>query len=104
MAFCKNCGNQLDDNAVVCPQCGTNVAAAAPVEEKASFGWAVLGFFIPLVGLILYLVWRNEQPAKAKKAGIGALVGVIVNIILSIIGSIVGSALAAMFLKNTMYY
>ena len=22
MAFCKNCGKEIDDNAVVCPHCG----------------------------------------------------------------------------------
>ena len=98
MAFCKNCGAQLDDNAVVCAQCGTNVAPAAPVEQKASFGWAVLGFFFPIVGLILWLGWKNDQPAKAKKAGVGALVGVIVNIVISILGSIAGAALSAMMM------
>ena len=29
-------------------------------EDKGSFGWAVLGFFIPLVGLILYFVWKIQ--------------------------------------------
>lgn len=44
------------------------------VDDSGSFGWAVLGFFIPLCGLILYLVWRNTKPKCAKNAGIGALV------------------------------
>ena len=26
-------------------------------KEGSKFGWGVLGFFFPLVGLILFLVW-----------------------------------------------
>ena len=34
MAFCQNCGQQLPDNANVCPYCGTAVnAQAAPRQE-----------------------------------------------------------------------
>ena len=29
---------------------------APPVVDSGSFGWAVLGFFFPIVGLILFLV------------------------------------------------
>ena len=24
MAFCKNCGKEIDDNAVICPNCGVS--------------------------------------------------------------------------------
>lgn len=50
--------------------------------DTGSFGWAVLGFFIPLAGLILFLVWRTEKPLSAKKAGVGALTGVLVTVAL----------------------
>lgn len=55
-----------------------------PVQpaDSGSFGWAVLGFLIPLVGLILYLVWRNDKPLSAKKAGMGALVSVLLSVAL----------------------
>ncbi len=98
MAYCKHCGTQIEDTAVICAACGTSVAETAPVkaEGKASFGWAVLGFFFPLVGLILWLVWKNDEPAKAKRAGVGALVGFIVNVVFSILGGIAGAALSAL--------
>lgn len=44
-------------------------------------GWGILGFFIPLVGLILYLTWRNDQPKNARKAGQGALISVIAGFV-----------------------
>lgn len=52
----------------------------APVQNEGSgFGYGCLGFFFPLVGLILFLVWRNEHPRRAKSAGIGALISVILT-------------------------
>ena len=49
----------------------------------------MLGFFIPIVGLILYLVWKDEKPKSAKRAGQGALVSVIIYVIIMVIYLIV---------------
>ena len=82
---CKNCGKEVNERAAVCPNCGV------PTDEKAfshnavkendapSAGFAILCFFIPILGLILYLVWKDEYPLKAKSCGKGALISVIVN-------------------------
>lgn len=68
-------------------------------QDTGSFGWAVLGFFVPLAGLILWIVWKSEKPLSAKKAGMGALVGVIASVVLTIIEFAI---LAAM--GSSMYY
>lgn len=61
-------------------------------NDSGSFGWAVLGFFIPLVGLILWLVWKDTKQKSAKMAGIGALVGVGISLLWWLVGmSILGS-------------
>ncbi|MBQ6052952.1 MAG: zinc ribbon domain-containing protein [Clostridia bacterium] len=62
-----------------------NYASYANGQDAPSFGYAVLGFFIPLVGLIIYLSAKDSTPMKAKSAGKGALVGFITNIVLSIL-------------------
>ena len=54
---------------------------AAPVQEKGSFGWAVLGFFIPLIGIILFFVWKKDRHGDAKMAGVGALVSIIISVV-----------------------
>lgn len=64
------------------PQYAPQQYAAYQPADSGSFGWAVLGFLIPLVGLILYLVWRNDKPLSAKKAGMGALVSVLLSVAL----------------------
>lgn len=43
--------------------------------DSGSFLFGVLGFFIPVVGLVLYLVWKNEKPKNAKISGVGGLIG-----------------------------
>ncbi|HIR30459.1 MAG TPA: zinc ribbon domain-containing protein [Candidatus Faecousia faecavium] len=74
MAYCKNCGNQIDDRAVICPRCG--VSQENKPVDNGGFGWGVLGCCLPIVGLILFLVWKDTKPKSAKAAGIGALVSV----------------------------
>ena len=44
--------------------------------DNGGFGWGVLGCCLPIVGLILFLVWKDTKPKSAKAAGIGALVSV----------------------------
>jgi len=89
MKFCTVCGKQVADNAETCPDCGyvfpKSAQASPAVNDESSFGYAVLGFFIPLVGLILYLMWKSTTPLRAKSAGKGALIGFIISTIFSII-------------------
>lgn len=68
-----------------------NVVATPTVEKDGSkFGWGVLGFFIPLVGLILFLVWKNDKKKAAKASGIGALIGFGLGLIFSILFFVFG--------------
>ena len=86
--FCTNCGGQIDDNAYVCIHCGVKVNNQPKEKHTAdtgSFWWGVLGYFVPIAGLIIWLTCRDNTPKNAKSAGIGALVSVIVNILLSIV-------------------
>lgn len=69
----------------------------APVEDKGGFLWGLIGFFIPFVGLILFLVWKDQMPKRSKSCGIGALVGVIAYIVLVIVLYATMFALAATY-------
>ncbi len=102
--YCPNCGEPLKANYKVCPACGElleeKVQEDDPFEQNRhgntqatyqktknyedegnTFGWAVVGFFIPLLGLILFLLWQKERPLSAKSAGTGALVSVVISVI-----------------------
>lgn len=67
----------------------TNVA-----EDKGGFLWGLLGCCIPIVGLILFLVWKDTKPKTAKAAGIGALVCVVLAVIYYIIMFVIIGAAA----------
>ena len=94
---CKKCGKELADGAKFCDQCGTKLeediivkpqeetkqenTQVQNIQDDGSIGWGVLGFFVPLAGLILFLMWRTERPKSAKAAGLGALISVIVSFV-----------------------
>ncbi len=103
MAFCRNCGKEIADNAVACEFCGAaqvqesapavdptpivepTQPAQPPVVDNGGFGWGLLGCCIPIVGLILFLVWKDTKPKTSKAAGVGALVSVIASVAFYII-------------------
>lgn len=108
-AFCTECGAQLNKNEDASAQ--ESVAAAAQPQpqpqpqpqsqpapqasqanpnDKGGIGWGLLGCCIPIVGLILFLVWKGEKPKTAKAAGIGAIVGVALTLLWYIIAAVVG--------------
>ena len=103
MKFCSKCGKEIHDDAAICIHCGCAVSGGNSVvdtQDAPNLGFAILGFFIPLVGLIMYLMWHGTKPKQAASAGKGALIGFVVSIVFSIIyGAIVGSVLGSM-----MYY
>ena len=87
--FCKNCGKEIDDNAVICVHCGvaTGVNNTVVNDEHASTALKVVSILFPLVGLILFLVYNEKQPTKAKECGKFALYGVAISVVLFLISS-----------------
>lgn len=89
--FCRTCGTQLEQNTAFCPKCGTSIQGTPVVPnpssqvEESTVGWLLLGLFFPLVGFILWLVWKDDKPARSKAAGKGALIGVIVSVAITLI-------------------
>lgn len=102
--YCRYCGRELSQNARFCPSCGKPVQEQQPNAEHAApygnsqgipcapkkdvpnAGWAVAGFFLPLLGFILYLVWQTQYPNRSKMCGLGALIGVITQVVLYLLG------------------
>ncbi|MBU1143151.1 MAG: zinc ribbon domain-containing protein [Firmicutes bacterium] len=82
MAYCPNCGEPVRDDQDVCLSCGNELKEKKTValEEGSAVGWGILSFLIPLVGLILFLTWKDTKPNTAKVCGVLALVGFILNI------------------------
>lgn len=65
--FCKNCGKEINDNADVCIHCGVRVKPEAPqkADNPSHLAGAVACCF-PVVGLILYFLWKDDKPKSSK--------------------------------------
>lgn len=81
-------------------QADSGQPATTSSSDAPSFGIALLCFFIPVVGLVLYLVWKEEKPLRAGSAGRGALFGLIAYVALSIISA----AVPALYLGRILSY
>ena len=94
MAYCRKCGEVIDDEAVICPKCGVQQSEfkTTASDDDGSVLWLLLGFLIPVAGLILWIMWKDEKPRSARMAGVGFLAGLVlwligVMAVLSMIGS-----------------
>ena len=86
--FCLKCGKEIPPSAGSCPHCGA--AQTAEAGDNGGFLWGLLGFCIPLVGLILFLVWKDTKPRTSKAAGVGALASVICGVVFYVLMFIIG--------------
>jgi len=88
--YCKNCGKEIDKNAVICVHCGistNNQVIQTTSSQDGDLGCLLGGvcFLAPIVGLILYLVWNPAMPKKAKSAGMNALISTILGVVIYIV-------------------
>ena len=69
-----------------------------PAADGKSIGFAILSFFIPLIGIILFFVWKAQTPLKAKSCLKGAIIGVIVYVVFVIISTIISACAMAAYM------
>ena len=90
MKYCGTCGRKLNDEDNACSHCGAfNICEETKPEKKKvdcfHFGLAVLGFFIPMAGLLFYLLRKDEMPLRARSAAWGAFFGSIHAVVVPVI-------------------
>lgn len=120
--FCKNCGNKLEENAVICTNCGTsviddthnepeqftesstsqqqkfsgneNIAQSyqnVVKEDKPNIAVNILSLCcIPILGIVMFFVWKDSQPRAAKSALIFSLINIGLAVIIYIILAVFG--------------
>ena len=109
--FCKNCGNQLADAAVICPKCGVPVAgkSIAPATEQVPnhmVGAVLTALFCCQIGGIVAIVYAAQVNSKlargdvegaraaSKTANTWITVNIITGVLIGIIYGIIGVASA----------
>lgn len=66
----------------------TNAIEEAPEKgrnDAPSYCLAFLSFVLPVLGMILFGVWRDSKPLKAKSCANGALIGLFANAAIGIV-------------------
>lgn len=67
--FCRNCGKELSDEAIMCPECGTPVESAAKaraaktaaqtVPEASGAPMGIIGFFLSIFAFVTGIVFGS---------------------------------------------
>ena len=96
--FCKNCGNQIVDAAVVCPKCGVPVSGKfiTPATERVPnhmVGAVLTALFCCWIGGIVAIVYAAQVNSKlargdiegARAASRNANTWIVVNIITGVV-------------------
>ena len=94
--------NQVNEQPIVYEQPSTNIvnnnkennstniisdnnASISSNKKEKTIGYGILGFLLPLVGLIVFFAIRKVKPKSAKASLIGAIISFVLSIIISVI-------------------
>ncbi|SET11887.1 zinc ribbon domain-containing protein [Anaerobranca gottschalkii] len=67
MTYCKYCGKEVESHAFVCVHCGGKLKEEKPTTvDNPSHLAGIVSCCFPIVGVILYFLWREEKPESAK--------------------------------------
>ncbi|MCD8040211.1 MAG: zinc-ribbon domain-containing protein [Clostridia bacterium] len=90
--YCKNCGKELDDKAVFCPNCGVatdnynfaNTNTCMPQSNQTNI-LAIVGFILSFVvavaGLVCSIIGYRNAPQYGGNGKSLALAGIIISIV-----------------------
>ena len=96
--YCSNCGQKVDDNAVVCVNCGCAINKPANTKKEHGESKALLGviaaLFLGLIGLLIGVLAYPDNTIARKTFIKGWLITYIVEIVASIFLGIIVYVLA----------
>ncbi|MBM7649906.1 putative membrane protein YvbJ [Bacillus ectoiniformans] len=99
--FCQSCGTETKAAQELCTKCGErlkNLKGAGVGQDQPSGLVNLAACCFPIVGLILYFVWKDEKPKSAKSVCKWAAIGFIATVVLYALSFFLG------ILSETMYY
>lgn len=80
--YCRNCGQEIDDNADVCIHCGTAVKKEVANNHSNTIALVgfVLSFFITIAGLICSIIGLVKSKECGGKGRGFAIAGIIISV------------------------
>lgn len=115
--YCSRCGREIPDDSAFCPECGnpTNSNYSQQInysqnqsdysQNQSSYSDKnvqddpntianIASCCFPIVGLVLYLVWKDSKPKSASAVCKWAIGGLVAGVIIYILAAAVGAATA----------
>lgn len=96
MMRCRRCSASIPKGTEMCPECGAQQIVRESLDRRIPDGniaWGLIGFLMPVIGIVLWIAWRRDRPTDSKLSGQGALLCIYTLVVgtLLIAGTIVGS-------------
>ena len=66
MKYCSKCGNQVVNEAVICPKCGCPIAE---LQTQKTNGWAIAGFILSFFEPLLGFIFGGIGISRSDKVG-----------------------------------
>ena len=86
--FCKYCGNEINEKAIVCPNCGVavNNTICHSSEQKTNvlaIVGLIMAYFMPIAGLICSIIGYKKAGEYSDNSKPMALAGIIISSIIT---------------------
>lgn len=111
--YCKNCGKEIDDKAIICPNCGVATGFSGTSSQNQTNVLAIIGFvlafFFPIAGLICSIIGKNKvadyggNGKNLATAGIAVSIAMLVLEVIAIIIVLIVT-FAAIYTIPSYYY
>ena len=88
MNYCKYCGNKLNNNPNFCNKCGNalknisqNNKNPTNKSDSTAFICGIVGLCFPIIGAILYYIYKDSNISAARAANICSWIGFLIPLI-----------------------
>lgn len=98
MAFCRTCGKQIHDEAVICPLCGVSTEDK---KKKSTAGLVAAGYICAFLSLFIFPPGFGAAGGfigmtNLIKGSVGhGIAQIVISITCGILGMVIGAALAS---------
>ena len=103
--YCQNCGKMQENGSAVCADCGAELIGKKDYgrNNKRSFWFALLSFLFPVAGFILYLIYEDRKPARARSLIVGFIIGITVKLLLFVFLILLGIGISQLIDNSDLW-
>lgn len=85
--YCTFCGKEILESDVICPYCKKRVKSSHGFDglDSQTKLICILSFLVPIMGLVLWIIYKDNDGEKAEKVLNSAIVGFVFWTVLKII-------------------